>query len=223
MKKKLNILCLLLFLTLFASLSFNIVGGVEGVNEAWSTVQNESGNYPTEIPDKSLESSITGLYPIRVIPTAAGTYTDSVYNNKTGAWIPIQYSEIITKVSHPVSKLHLVGILILAVSYLLALGVGFICFLKLIRDINKSIIFEWKNVRNLNWLGGTLITAFFISFLLGYLNYSLVAEHVAINSYKIDWSGIAQTMNLILGLATLLVAEIFSLGLRLKEEQELTI
>lgn len=217
MKKKLNLICLLLFVALFATVSLNIAGGVEGVHEAWYTVQEEEGNPAAN------KQTIREIYTLKLTPTEAGVYTDSIYNARQERWMPVQYSELLTKVENPISTGKMIMILGLSLTYLLALLFGLICFIKLIRNINRSLIFEWKNVHNLNYLGFSLLIAFFIGIALEYLNYSSVVELVRIPGYDLDWNTAIQTTNLILGLATLLIAEIFAIGLRLKEEQDLTI
>lgn len=100
---------------------------------------------------------------------------------------------------------------------------AFIYFIRLIRNINRSQIFEWANVRNLKRLGIAFIVLFAVNAIFGFLNYHSILQQVKIQGYEIDWSSALQTSNLVIGLASLLVAEIFAIGLRLKEEQELTI
>ncbi|MEG1615520.1 MAG: DUF2975 domain-containing protein [Bacteroidales bacterium] len=210
MKKRLNLICFLLFAALLVSLSMEIAGGVAGYKEALVTVNEK-------------EADKNEIYTIRLNPTTPGTYTDSVYNTRQEAWIPIQYNEILTKVEKNISQKELIGVLALSVALLITLVIAFISFVNLIRNINRSVIFSWVNVRNLNILGIALLASFAIGLILGYVNYSSILNQIDIPGYEIAWGSIVQTTNLILGLASLLIAEIFSIGLRLKEEQDLTI
>lgn len=219
MKTKLNLICILLFCALGLTLSLNIVSGVEGTNEAWQIIRKENSDQTGENKPYLMD-----LYTaVRLVPSVPGSYPDSIFNEKTQHWVPVQYNEIITRVDKKFSKSELLLILLLLLSSLVAMLMGFIHFVKLIRNINRSQIFEWSNVRHLKRLGIAFLIIFFINLIFGYLNYTSILEQVTIRGYKIDWSNTIQTTNLVIGLAALLIAEIFAIGLRLKEEQELTI
>lgn len=219
MKTKLNLICFLLFCALGVSLSLNIIGGLEGTNEAWQIIRKEN----TE-QNKKDKTYVVDLYTvIRLAPTIPGSYPDSIYNDRAEKWIPVQYNEIITRVDKEFTKSELILVLLLLLTSLAAMIMGFVEFVKLIRNINRSEIFEWSNVRHLKRLGFAFLVVFAINLLFSYLNYSSILEQVNVRGYKIDWSSAVQTYNLVIGLASLLVAEIFAIGLRLKEEQDLTI
>lgn len=220
MKKKLNLICILLFCALGLSLSLNILSGVEGTNEAWKVIRKEEATSDTS----EKKAYVSDLYAIvRLIPNEPGTYPDSIYNEKSDMWMPVQYNEIITRVEKEFSKGHLILILILLLTSLAAMIMAFLSFVKLIRNINRSYIFEWANVKNLNHLGIAFLVIFTINLVFNYFNYSSLLDQVSIQGYKIDWTSAIQTSNLVIGLAALMVAEIFAIGLRLKEEQDLTI
>lgn len=220
MKTKLNLICFLLFCALGLSLFLNILSGVEGTNEAWQIIRKDDPNKSSD--EKS--SVVVDLYTVvRLVPSIPGSYPDSIYNEKNNRWIPVQYNEIITRVDKTFSKGELIGILLLLITSLAAMIMAFIYFIKLIRNINRSQIFEWANVRNLKRLGIAFIVLFAVNAIFGFLNYHSILQQVKIQGYEVDWSSALQTSNLVIGLASLLVAEIFAIGLRLKEEQELTI
>ena len=97
-----------------------------------------------------------------------------------------------------------------------------IIFVMLILSINKSQIFEWKNVRRLRWLGSLLIMSFVFYLIPQVVNYWGLKEVFALEHYIIAPLAL-QTTDLLLGLGCLIVAETFAIGLKMKEEQELTI
>ena len=97
-----------------------------------------------------------------------------------------------------------------------------IIFVMLILSINKSQIFEWKNVRRLRWLGSLLIMSFVFFLIPQVVNYWGLKEVFALEHYIIAPLAL-QTTDLLLGLGCLIVAETFAIGLKMKEEQELTI
>ena len=88
--------------------------------------------------------------------------------------------------------------------------------------INKSQIFEWKNVRRLRWLGSLLIISFLFYLIPQVVNYWGLKEVFALDKYIIAPLAL-QVTDLLLGLGCLIVAETFAIGLKMKEEQELTI
>ncbi|MGL4293132.1 MAG: DUF2975 domain-containing protein [Bacteroidales bacterium] len=219
MKKKLNLICFLLFCSLGLTLALNILSGVEGSNEAWQIIKKDIPE--NSEPKNNVRSDLFTI--VRLIPAIPGDYPNSVYNEITGEQVPVQFNEITTAVNKQFSKGELILILLCLIGSLTAMIWALVCFIRLIRNINRSHIFVWSNVSFLKQLGIAFIFVFFINLLFGYFNYSSILEQVSIAGYKIDWTSSIQTTNLIIGLAGLLVAEIFAMGLRLQEEQDLTI
>ena len=78
------------------------------------------------------------------------------------------------------------------------------CFIRFIRNVNRDQVFTWENVSLLRWSG-----------------WGLLGIEVAM----ILFDAIEQedTNDLIFGVFILIVAEAFAIGLKLKEEQDLTI
>ena len=89
---------------------------------------------------------------------------------------------------------------------------SFIAFIRFILNVNRDKVFVWDNVPLLRWTGwGILIpSAIFAA-------YDLLEHIPAEKVYN-------QTMDgFIFSLFCLIVAEVFAIGLKLKEEQDLTI
>ena len=98
-----------------------------------------------------------------------------------------------------------------------------VLFVRLIISINKSDIFNWKNVRRLRRLGLALIISFCCSFSVAYITLYNVGEVFSLRGYTLELSGILSGTMLVLGLCSLIVGEVFAIGLKMKEEQDLTI
>lgn len=96
-------------------------------------------------------------------------------------------------------------------------------FAKLIIAINKSRIFDWKNVRRLRWLGAILILNFICSAFPAYISAYELSGVFSISGYSVNLSGLVSKLTLVLGLVALIVGEVFAIGLKMKEEQDLTI
>lgn len=98
-----------------------------------------------------------------------------------------------------------------------------VLFIRLIISINKSDIFKWRNVRRLRRMGIALIIGFCCTFITAYLNLCSVEKVFSLRGYELGISDMVSTTMLVLGLSALIVAEVFAIGLKMKEEQDLTI
>lgn len=56
-----------------------------------------------------------------------------------------------------------------------------------------------------------------------YLTYRPLSEAFAVDGYELSLSAAIDITLLVLGLCALIVGEVFAIGLKMKEEQELTI
>lgn len=218
MKKRLNILCILIFITLGASLyTKGYIFGM-GIHAGISIAKERR-----EIPEQSKEAVFAGdLRIVDLIPSTAVWKPDSIINAKSGESLSVVHTQMAVRVGKGISYPY---VIVNACCSLIGIASGIaalIFFILLILDINRSQIFEWKNVRRLRWLGGLLIV-FFACYLIPQIaNYRDLKEILALDKYIITPYAIELT-DLLLGLACLVVAESFSIGLKIKEEQELTI
>ena len=147
----------------------------------------------------------------------------TLLNKKNGNMVPASISLAIVKA--PIEKrpgLNLLWDFICSVIYFSSIIMVIFNFIKIIIAVNKSIIFEWINVRRLRRIGvGFLILFISGAFIMANQN-SAASEVLEIENYKIvnySYDGAV----LLLGIISFLIAEIFAVGLRLKEEQDLTI
>jgi len=95
-------------------------------------------------------------------------------------------------------------------------------FLRIIFAVNKSVIFEWINVRRLRRMGIGFISIFVFNTIMILVHKHTVLQLIEIENYKIINSPLEGSI-LMFGVVSFLVAEIFAVGLKLREEQELTI
>ena len=111
---------------------------------------------------------------------------------------------------HDVSKAELTFILVGGVCLFILGIISFIKFIKFILNINKGNVFVKKNIPLLRWMGCFYIYTFIYCFALN-------------NIIECDaWIG-AGTDTFVLGMFCLIIAEVFAIGIKMKEEQELTI
>lgn len=150
-------------------------------------------------------------------------FRDSVYNEKSRSYVPAAYSSLMVSVdSHDsVGK-------VVAKYLLIYLHLGFslwavVLFIRLIISINKSDIFNWRNVRRLRRLGMALVVSFCCTFASSYLDFIGIDTVFSLHGYELSLSELVSTTTLVLGLCSLIVGEVFAIGLKMKEEQDLTI
>ena len=146
-----------------------------------------------------------------------------VYNEKSRSYVPAAYSSLMVSVdSHDsVGK-------VVAKYLLIYLHLGFslwavVLFIRLIISINKSDIFNWRNVRRLRRLGMALVVSFCCTFASSYLDFIGIDTVFSLHGYELSLSVLVSTTTLVLGLCSLIVGEVFAIGLKMKEEQDLTI
>lgn len=210
MKTRLNILCFFIFAAIIGSVVHTVGEGLHDF--LWGM---SSANEHKDVDDTVFLS---------LKPTTIGAYTDSVFNSTTNEWMPIQYREIVI---NPKNNTLSPGgqALVMIISLLVIFFAIFqiVIFCRLIYAINKSIIFEWSNVRKLRLIGWAMIISFLMHALFIYIYYAASINAVSIPDYSIVSDNMWNFSLLIPGLGVLLMAEIFAVGLRLREEQELTI
>ncbi|MDH6356321.1 DUF2975 domain-containing protein [Parabacteroides sp. PF5-9] len=213
MKKRLNLIIMALAFTFGLQIAFAlIVPIVELVNSTGLETQEE------DIHDAS-HSMLTLQLDLK--PNDEFVMTDSLFNQKSGLWLPAQFESVSLEIKE--AKLSIVYPLILALVLLALIIMIIIYFIKLITAIQKSIIFDWINVKRLRYVGWGLILLFLVNTIGEFMLLIFAQNMIEIPGYHIDFSGALRVLNLVLGLIALLVAEIFAIGLNLKEEQELTI
>lgn len=218
MKRRLNILCAIVLLVMswsvLSALYYMGLGATAGVQAVL-----EGG--PTK--EKIANIKAVGLVPRQLEDANIWLSLDSVLNEKTGLQTPVVYTGMVvftdtTARTWEKVLLSVMGLLI----PLISVG-AVVLFIQLVIAINRSDIFNWRNVRRLRWLGILLIVAFSCSLFSEYLLLKNLREVLSIPGYELTFSEASRITNLVLGLCSLIVGEVFAIGLKLKEEQDLTI
>ncbi len=227
MKRRLNILCSLVVLVLSLSVLQTIYflghAFVDGVNAGYENTQTKSmlgNNTGSKVPDLDI---MAHMRSIAVVPNEYSNVNDSIYNVVSNSYVPAHFEQVM--VSIPTSP----SIVLNVVEYLMHFGtlitalMAFVWFVKLIAKINKGDIFSWDNVQRLRQLGVILILNFLFNFVPTLMDMIFLSHMFAMSNYKLMFSDMFLTINLVLGLLSMIVAQVFAMGLRLQEEHELTI
>ena len=200
MKKKLNLLCAIIFAVLLLSLSENIYSMVWGAIEGGKAgMENKAGE-------------INNLHPLMLLPDNLSSTSDSIYNEMTGKNVPIwQIQSMVTVDTDAPGWLALIGIK------------AVLQFIKFIRNINRSDIFCWANVKLLRKLGTSLLITFAATLTSTYMHTWQLSQVLKIPGYSYNWLNPFSHSSLLLGVLAFVIAEVFAIGLKMKEEQDLTI
>ena len=219
MKKRLNLITL--FIGIAVGISFyNTIkedfyvfkmGFLEGFTEVLSIGMRSNNTPKVETVRVTLEPKVFLAMP------------DSIFDRKTETWLP---SRIIrTEICAPAKdNSSLKDLWMFPISVIMFAGFFMILFnfYLIIRSVNKSVIFAWINVKRLRRIGIGFLLYFAAEMFLGMYTNNLRRSLFDVNDYNIITSTFDGSI-LMYGMITFLVAEIFAVGLRLKEEQDLTI
>lgn len=222
MKRRLNILCVIVVLVLsysvFETGYYFVVGvkaGVEAGVEAKTSVERQK---------ELMNMKYISLLPKNLSMAGNGEFfLDSIYNEKSAGYVPATYSSMMVSVDTKSTVWSQMTYSLLNLAHIGICVWAIILFIRLVISINKSDIFKWKNVRRLRLLGLALIVSFCTALLPAYLTLNSVEQVFSVRGYDLNLSDMVNTTTLVLGLSTLIVAEVFAIGLKMKEEQDLTI
>lgn len=215
MKTKLNLLCVCILLGLLLSTSMNISMGVQTFSAAYKAGYESAKQGRKEMPNYKM---------VCTLPSNILEETGKVTNIKNSSQAPIiPFVSLIEvpKNNHPGWSATISGI-----CSLVMIIAGIFCliqFFKLIRNINRGDIFSWKNVKYLRKLGWALILLFLCTFFTIVIGNYEAAQVLELKGCEYSNIFAFSDPSFILGFISLLVAEVFARGLKLKEEQDLTI
>lgn len=215
MKKRLNLLCACVLIGLLLSTSTVISLMVQAVSAGFKA------GY--ESVEKGKEFNISDYKIVCTIPSDLFAETGSVTNLKNSSQASIK--PVISLIEAPTtgSSLSRTANGITTLISVLASIFCLIQFFYLIRNINRGDIFSWKNVKFLRKLGVSLILLFICSFTTIMIGNYEAAQVLELKGCEYSNIFAFSEPTFILGFIALLVAEVFAVGLKMKEEQDLTI
>lgn len=211
MKKKLNLLCTLVFIVLICSLAESIYA------TAWGAIQG--GKAGTHIKaEEFLHMHVINVFPNNLIHSR-----DSLYNALTDQKLPFWYTQAAVTIND--DKAITSSLIQITLSYVVIICaiLAIIQFIKFIRNINRSEIFSWQNVKLLRKLGIYLLIMFIVNLVTSIQSTWQVSQILSIPEYSYNWLQPLSESSLLLGVLAFVFAEIFAIGLKMKEEQDLTI
>ncbi|WP_071148025.1 DUF2975 domain-containing protein [Bacteroides ndongoniae] len=227
MKRRLNILCAIVLLVMGWSVGVSLyymgLGMTKGVQMGMDAAREmmEEGN-SVKLDEVSNMQAVS-LFPKFLGEWERELFTDSIRNEKTGRYVPMAYSNLMVSVPVETPAWQKVASSVMGFLVLVANVWALVLFIRIVVSVNRSDIFNWRNVRRLRRLGILLIVGFVCVLLSEYMALCNLREAFALEAYDLALPDSVKVTNLLLGLISLIVAEVFAIGLKMKEEQDLTI
>ena len=231
MKKRLNILCLIVLVLMGWSVLetgyYMVVGASTGFKAGWEYAKQQKENpQAAKTPEMETIDQLQYMEHVHLSPKTFDMehwLADSVYNAKTRQYVPAMYAELMVSVPREESTAmqaagSLLGLLKLATSIW-----AIVLFIRWVVAVNRADIFTWRNVRRLRLMGVLMLVSCAATWLMEYLMLHDLEQAFALPGYELSLAGTVSLSVLLLGLCSLIVAEVFAIGLRMKEEQDLTI
>ena len=163
-------------------------------------------------------------FNLSLVPVESYTMPDKLLNKKSGELDQVRIREAIVRTSVE-KKANAIEMLWMFPCSIIALTGFFMVvfnFLKIVFAVNKSIIFAWININRLRRVGIGFVVMFIIDAIVSVIQKSEALGLIEFENYEIVNFTYEGSL-LLLGMISFLFAEILAAGLRLKEEQELTI
>lgn len=216
MKKRLDLICLGIVLAVLVSMSFlfstfyyGFKAGIDAYKQGAAGVEKLDVTY-----------KMIGTMPTDVITNETAT----AINEKDGSTVSIL--PFISMIGIPNEKADATDSIFLSLldwMVIICCIYAIVQFVKMIRNIHRNIIFDWANVKRLRRLGLSLILCFCCSLVTFAINNHLVSQVISLKDCDFSIAFQFSDPTLLIGFTSLLFAEIFAIGLRLKEENDLTI
>ncbi|MBM6946411.1 DUF2975 domain-containing protein [Bacteroides gallinaceum] len=216
MKKRLNLICLGIVLAVLVSMSFlfstfyyGFKAGIDAYEQGAAGVEKLDVTY-----------KMIGTMPTDVITNETAT----AINEKDGSTVSIL--PFISMIGIPNEKADATDSIFLSLldwMVIICCIYAIVQFVKMIRNIHRNIIFDWANVKRLRRLGFSLILCFCCSLVTFAINNHLVSQVISLKDCDFSIAFQFSDPTLLIGFTSLLFAEIFAIGLKLKEENDLTI
>ncbi|OAV66355.1 hypothetical protein Barb6XT_01978 [Bacteroidales bacterium Barb6XT] len=215
MKGRLNVITLLI---LFAFVTYSASVLSKGFYDSKSGFKSGM--------EAAVEGKKVNKHYLTLLPDDGRETCDSVYNEKTGIWMPARTVQTIVYMPKEDGKRMDWEDLWAFPMFFIVIPAFFMIvasFFQLVSAVNESVIFDWANVRRLRRIGIGFIVLFAVLTAWECHHHLIAVDLIKVSGYKIVAGDVFDATTLIFGLITLLIAEIFSAGLRLKEEQDLTV
>ncbi len=228
MKKRFNIYCGLLIATIVFGISINMFetgywmyqggkAGIELARTARKTGQKHNPTWGLQL--------ISRMTPVEMMPKSEYLITldvgDSIVNLKTGEKMPIATMMGMVMPENGSNRMKVLQ----SGSYLgcVFIIIFLVAFIKLVISVNKGRIFEKSTETQLAWGGWSVFAMYVLGWVSTLYNYILNVQEFEFEAYDLSIIQKPDIALLYSAFGMLLFGQIFKIGRKMKEEQELTI
>lgn len=213
---KFRILGIIAILVLFV----NFIGGLDEEWKDFKKGYEDGRNSAIKTGESGPGGTAPGLFSIKLnIEPLDGTAADAPDSNRSNQVLPYAVTQIET---HVQPSPWFVPAMALSIPVMLLFLAGFCSLIRLLIAISRRAVFTPANVRRLRWFAYTNASAKALAALIEWMIGSTAMAQTSLAGYHItgyaseptDWTAVVLIV---------LFAEIFAIGVKLKEEQDLTI
>jgi len=215
MKKRLNILCIIILVMLAA----HIIGTFFVVSTAFA-----SGFEAGLAEEENNDGQVSEFYTVRVFPTemtdrTAATLTDYKTKRQYKVWP----ASVAIKGDSTFAPSMLLTEGASGLTVIVASIVGLVAFVKFVRNVNRDEIFTKGTIRHLRCLGWCFLISS-IALFIGYgVELAAAQGKFNVSGYTVSYEDFTKSKGLLFAIFTFIIAEAFAIAKNMKEEQELTI
>lgn len=215
MKTKLNIFCLLIFAVIIVDIIMATDVMFSGIISGYNSAQHSK-----EANVESVDAyRVVSLVPNEITWRNAITITDNATHKSYKAW-PTQ----INLPAEPSSGIAgRIASVIIGIAILVLGIITLVSFIRFVLNINRNNIFTRKNTKYLKRIGWCMVIIGLLATIKYCNDVYAATQTFSLTGYTIGYSDAVYTGTILFGLFSLVMAESFSIGLKMKEEQKLTI
>jgi len=217
--KRIKFLCVVLLAIFFASLYQSVVLPFwEGVKTGYTTAK-----YQFEHKEQS-----DNYFLIDVTPKDYAYFDESEINlnTKEGVLIRPNNVTIMTKSLPDKTSTWLILKSFVSIFTLIVLALGVLVpflVVKILRSLQKSEVFDRRNLKRINRIGLILLAIGFFGTLLQIVNVLSAQLIINLSNYNFSYANVVDFYPIIMGVVILIMNEILRISIEIKEEQDMTI
>jgi hypothetical protein len=222
MKTKMNFFCMVIFLLVAYSVYDSCATFIEGVVLGVETAERK-----TTGSEKLQDNGLAVMQTINLMPKSKTFFesTTKLKNSISGKEVkvvPMGDVAVCGNIIKDGDMIQIVGGIVSMVDVACIITLVVIFVLMMIR-FNNNEIFSWSNVRAFRYIGFLVIFITLINAMYNAMATNIVLDAFSPEGYTVKYLPDDFTGDMVEGLLALIMAEAFAIGLKLKEEQELTI
>lgn len=215
MKKRLNILCTVLMIILFAEVGYMAGVFCRGVVDGYTTAMKA----PKGQEFTAGETHTISVFPSETSHANSFKGTDKKTGKTYEIWPQTFQIQGSLQEGSGLQALKMLGELAVFAGVIIAL----VTFIRFVIGVNRNEVFSPKAVKRLRTMGWMFLLVAAGNIITNLITVQAVKEHFLPDGYYIQYSQVIPFDALIFALFTFIIAEAFTIGIRMKEEQELTI